>query len=323
MSYFELHARSAFSFLRGASDPEALAATAFELDLPGLALLDRDGLYGAPRLYAPARSNGLRARVGAEITMEDGTVVPLLAATRTGYQNLCQLITEAKLTERPPSGRAAALPTPPDELPNSASARQTPCRKHAPDPRDRKRPCFATWGELARFSEGLIAFTGDDEGPVRRAWRTQGAAAASVALEKLAAIFGRDSDPARARLFVELQRHRIRGEERENRFLVDLAAAQKLPLLATGGVTYACAAHRIVADVFTCLREHTTLDAAGRRLELNAQRRLKSPREMQALFADLPAAVENSARLEQRLEFTLQNLGYEFPTFPTPPGVTM
>ncbi|HVS52934.1 MAG TPA: error-prone DNA polymerase, partial [Opitutaceae bacterium] len=107
------------------------------------------------------------------------------------------------------------------------------------------------------------------------------------------------------------------------RFLVDLAAAQKLPLLATGGVTYACAAHRIVADVFTCLREHTTLDAAGRRLELNAQRRLKSPRKMQALFADLPAAVENSMRLEQRLEFTLQNLGYEFPTFPTPPGVTM
>src|SRR5882724_9578947 len=101
-SYFELHARSAFSFLHGASDPEALAETACHLGLPGLALLDRDGVYGAPRFYGSAGANGLRARVGAEITMEDGSVVPLLVVTRTGYQNLCQLVTEAKLVARSP-----------------------------------------------------------------------------------------------------------------------------------------------------------------------------------------------------------------------------
>lgn len=323
--YVELHARSAFSFLRGASSPEHLAAAAVAAELPALALLDRDGLYGAPRFYQSAQENksALRPRVGAEITMEDGSVVPLLVATRTGYQNLCQLITEAKLTERPVSCALVA--------PRSADRTSPPpVDPHTPDPRDRKRPCFATWSELARFSEGLIALTGDEDGPVRRAWRTQGPAAASAALEKLTAIFtplpstsSRPADPAQARLFVELQRHRLRGEERELTFLRDLAAAHRLPLLATGGVSYARAEHRLVADVFTCLRLHTTLDAAGRRLEINAERRLKSAHEMQALFSDLPAARENSVRLEQRLEFTLENLGYRFPEFPVPAGVTM
>jgi len=297
-AYVELHARSAFSFLRGASQPEDLAGAAARLELPALALLDRDGVYGAARLYGAAREHHFRARVGAEITMDDGSVVPLLAATRTGYQNLCQLITEAKLTPRTPG----LLP-----------------RELAPGvaPSDRKRPCFATWAELAKFSAGLMALTGDEDGPVRHAWRTTGANAAAAALRKLAAIFGPD------RLYIEVQRHRIRGEDREITFLRDLADTHHLPLLATGGVNYATSAHRATADVFTCLRLHTTLDAAGRRLEINSDRHLKSPRAMQELFRDLPEAVENTVQLEQRLEFTLENLGYQFPAFPTPKGESM
>jgi error-prone DNA polymerase len=321
MSYVELHARSAFSFLRGGSIPEDVYRAAMKAGLPAVALLDRDGVYGAPRFHNAAHENqfAVQPHVGAEITMEDATVVPLLAATRTGYQNLCQLITEAKLVERD----AGVLPTPT----HGRDARAT-SNPHAPDPRDRKRPCFATWDELARFSDGLVALTGDEEGPVRRAWRTQGSAAANAALEKLAAIFAPHAsaatcDPASARLFVEVQRHRIRGENRELNFLRDLAAAHRLPLLATGGVNYAVPEHRIVADVFTCLREHTTLDAAGRRLAINSERHVKSAAAMQALFADLPEALANTARLHERLEFTLQNLGYEFPTFPTPDGESM
>ena len=326
MSYVELHARSAFSFLRGSSLPEDLIKAALAAQLPAVALLDRDGVYGAPRLYGSAHENdfAVRPRVGAEITMEDGTVVPLLAATRTGYQNLCQLITEAKLTPR--SALHSPLSTFSSQLSDLSTLNpplSTPSASASATPTDRKRPCFATWDELARFSNGLIAFTGDEEGPIRRAWRTQGSAASATALEKLTAIFGSDSDPQRARLFVELQRHRIRGEDRENQFLVDLASAHRLPLLATGGVNYALPAHRIVSDIFTCLRLHTTLDAAGRSLEINSQRHLKSAATMQALFADLPTALENSVHLESRLEFTLQNLGYEFPTYTTPPGETM
>ena len=289
-AYVELHARSAFSFLRGASNPEDLAKTACELGLPTLALLDRDGVYGAPRLYGPARENGLRALVGAEITMEDGSVVPLLAASRAGYQNLCQLITEAKLTERP-----LLLAAPEFDA--------------ALDPTERKRPCFATWSELETYSSGLIALTGDEEGPIRRAWQTAGKEAASSALQKLTCIFGHD------RLYVELQRHRLRGEDREVKFLTDLAAVHRLPLLATGGVNYATKGGREVADVFTCLRLHTTLDGAGRSLSCNDGRHLKSASEMTELFADLPEAVENSCRLAEKLEFTLQKLGYEFPIF--------
>jgi len=307
VSYIELHARSAFSFLRGSSQPEDLVKAACALGLPAMALLDRDGVCGAPRCFGPARENGLRARVGAEITMEDGSVIPLLATSRAGYQNLCQLITEAKLTPRTASVTSSAT----DDTP------------HAPDPRDRKRPCFATWAELARYREGLIALTGDEDGPVRRAWRTAGPAAAAAALEQLTALFGGGSDPNHAGLFVEVQRHRIRGEEREVAFLRDLAAAHSLPLLATGGVNYAVPSQRLAADVFTCLRQHTTLDAAGRRLAINAERHLKSAAHMAQLFRDLPEAIDNTVALEQRLDFTLQDLGYRFPEFTSPDGLPM
>ena len=101
--YIELHARSAFSFLRGASVPEHLVAEAARLKLPGLGLLDRDGVYGAPRLYQAARDTEVRALVGAEITMEDGSVVPLLVMNPKGYRNLSRLITTAKLVPRAPA----------------------------------------------------------------------------------------------------------------------------------------------------------------------------------------------------------------------------
>src|SRR5687767_14964298 len=78
MNYVELHARSAFSFLRGASTPEQLAIKAGELEIPALALCDRDGLYGAPRLFGSAKETGIRAIVGAELTMEDQTILPVL-----------------------------------------------------------------------------------------------------------------------------------------------------------------------------------------------------------------------------------------------------
>ncbi len=105
--YVELHARSAFSFLRGASLPEAIAAQAAQLQLPAVALLDRDGLYGAPRFHFAAQKAGIRAHIGAEITCTDGTVYPLLVRNRTGYRNLCRLITRTKLRAKKNEGAAA------------------------------------------------------------------------------------------------------------------------------------------------------------------------------------------------------------------------
>ena len=226
MNYVELHARSAFSFLRGGSAPEALVTEAARLQLSQLALCDRDGVYGAVRLHMKAKDEGLHALVGCEVTLDDGAVVPLLAATQAGYRRLGALLTTANL--RAPKGEGRV-----------------------------------TWRELAESNAGLIALTGDEEGPVRRAWRERGAAAAADAGEKLKRIFGPD------RLYVELQRHLVPGEEDENEFLTAWARAMQLPLLATNGVTYATPQARNVADVFTCLREHVTLDRAGRRLGPN------------------------------------------------------
>jgi len=279
MPYAELHAGSAFSFLRGGSLPESLAAEAARLGLPALALCDRDGVYGAVRLHMAAKAAGLRALVGCELTMEDDTVVPVLVATQAGYRGLCALLTTAHL--RAPKGEGRVR-----------------------------------WAELAEAAAGLVALTGDEDGPVRRAWRAQGAAAAAAAGGRLARIFGPDT------LYVELQRHLLPGEDAENAFLVDWARANGRPLLATNGVRHATPDAAGVVDVFTCLREHTTLDAAGRRLLRNRERQLKDPAAMAALFADLPEAVANTERLAGRLAFTLADLGYRFPDYGVPAGAT-
>ena len=97
MPYVELHAASAFSFLRGASFPEQLAERAAELSLPALALLDRNGVYGAQRFSVACREHGVRPIIGASLTMEDGAILPVLVENRAGYQNLCSLLTEAHL----------------------------------------------------------------------------------------------------------------------------------------------------------------------------------------------------------------------------------
>ena len=120
-----------------------------------------------------------------------------------------------------------------------------------------------------------------------------------------------------------MQRHFVRGEEQRNRQLIDFAHTHKLPLLATNGVQYATPFGRQVLDVFTCIREHTHLDAAGTLLTRNAERHLKSTAEMKELFRDHPDAIENTVRLAERLEFSLENIGYEFPDFPVPDGHTM
>src|SRR3954463_5572164 len=108
--YIELHTASAFSFLQGASLPEALVERAAELGYPAVALLDRDGVYSAPRFHLAAKRAGLKAIIGAELTIGIGTAasvfrLPVLVESREGYRNLCRLITRMKL--RSPKGEGA------------------------------------------------------------------------------------------------------------------------------------------------------------------------------------------------------------------------
>jgi error-prone DNA polymerase len=280
MAYIELHARSAFSFLRGASLPEHLAEAAVKQGLSTMALCDRNGVYGAPRFYSTAKENGLRPIVGSELTLEDGTVLPVLVMNRVGYRNLCRMITRAQL--RAPKGESQIRYT-----------------------------------ELEEFHEGLIALTGDSEGTLYQAVYKADRQKADTALNRIVNAFGRDQ------VYVELQRHHVPGEERINEGLVELATTHGLPIVATNGVVYAEAAGRDVLDVFTCIRNHSYLDAAGLLLGTNSQSHIKTPKQMAALFADLPKALINTERIAERLEFTLNDLGYEFPHFPVPAGETM
>ena len=269
MPYIELHACSAFSFLRGASFPEQLAETAAELAMPAMALLDRNGVYGAQRFSVTAREHNVRPIIGCELSMEDGTILPVLVANRTGYKNLCQLLTQAHL-------------------------------------RSEKGKCAIQWNELPQFAEGLVALLGS-------ACATQPEDRAQFFIHTL----GREN------VFVEIQRHFLRGEKRINQQLVDLAAHYRLPILATNGVQHARPRGREVLDVFTCIREHTHLDAAGKLLTRNSERHLKGDAEMRELFRDLREAIENTSRLAERLTFSLENIGYEFPSFPVPAGHDM
>ncbi|MGC2260968.1 MAG: error-prone DNA polymerase [Candidatus Sulfotelmatobacter sp.] len=304
--YIELHARSAFSFLEGSSLPEDLAGICARLQMPAMALLDTDGVYGAPRFHMAAKKLKIKAHIGAEVTcdLNQSTIknqqstiapvqvgnrqsvignsfrLPLLVSSRTGYQNLCRLITKMKLRNKKGEG--------------------------------------AVYGkELEEHAHGLICLTGGADGPMARALQNGGIEEACKQVEQLIGLFGRGN------VYVELQRHFHREEETRNRAAVAIARSLNLPLLATNGVCHATAKDRELCDAFTAIRHHRTLSTAGRLLARNSERHLKSPQEMQQLFADLPQAIHNTVELSSRLEFTLNDLGYEFPRYPVPEGETM
>lgn len=285
--YIELHSRSAFSFLEGASLPEALIAACADRGMPAMALLDRNGVYGAARFHLAAQKCGVRAHIGAEVTVDDTLFgetgqarYPLLAESRMGYQNLCRLITRTKL-------------------------------------RAKKEESAASLEELEEHAPGLAALTGGDDGPLAEALTRGGYEEGVRAVERMARIFGPEN------VYVELQRHFDRREEARNQAAVAIARKLRLPILATNGVCYATPGERDILDVFTCIRHHRELENAGRLLSLNSERYLRAPEEMRQLFSDLPSAVANTIELSQRLSFTLEDLGYEFPRYPVPAGESM
>jgi error-prone DNA polymerase len=281
--YIELHARSAFSFLEGSSLPEELMSACARLKMPAMALLDTDGVYGAPRFHMAAKKLEIKAHIGAEVTAcspRGKFRLPLLVSSRAGYQSLCRLITKMKL--RAKKGEGAVQEE-----------------------------------ELEEHAQGLVCLTGGADGSLAAALQHGGIEEARKQVEHLAGMFGRSN------VYVELQRHFHREEETRNRAAIVIARSLNLPLLATNGVCYAAAKDRELCDAFTAIRQHRTLSTAGRLLARNSERHLKSPQEMQQLFADLSEAISNTLELSSRLEFTLNDLGYQFPRYPVPEGETM
>jgi error-prone DNA polymerase len=329
--YIELHARSAFSFLEGASLPEDLVAVCAQLNLPAMALLDVDGVYGAPRFHLAAEKAKIKAHIGAEVTCNSLHPViqcspqhPVILSGASASRS------EALAQSKDPYPRqsAAGIGIPrfarndkPFRLPLLVSTRagyQNLCRLITKMKlRAKKGEGAVSAQELEEHAKGLICLTGGVEGPLAAALQQGGIEKARIQIDRLIAIFGHKS------VYVELQRHFQREEESRNRAAIDIARSLNLPLLATNGVCYATAKARELCDTFTAIHHHRTLSTAGRLLARNAERYLKSAKEMQQLFADLPEAIANTQELSSRLEFSLNDLGYEFPRYPVPEGETM
>ena len=282
--YIELHTSSAFSFLDGASLPEKIVERAAALGYPSLALLDRDGVYGAPRFHQAARAAGIKPIIGCELTVGALTPnpqpptpgvwrLPVLVESQEGYRNLCRVLTRMKLGAAKGEG-ALALE------------------------------------DFDGYTSGLVALAG------HAAVRGGGYGVGGL-LDRLVGLFGR------SHVYVELQRHLLRDEETDNQTLITLASAFHVPIVATNGVRFAVVDDRPLYDLLTCIRHKTTVDRAGRRLERNAERYLKRPVTMTQLFHDLPEALDATRELADRLSYTMADLGYRFPDYPVPAGETM
>jgi len=335
--YIELHARSAFSFLDGASLPEELAGVCAHLGLPAMALLDTDGVYGAPRFHLAAKKAKIKAHLGAEVTCDGlhSVIATPPTVIRSGVSaSPSETLAEPKNPDPHQTLRQVRIPgfarndkendkqnDKSFRLPLLVSSRagyQNLCRMITKMKlRAKKGEGAVCENELQEHAPGLICLTGGADGPLAAALQQGGWDEARRRVDQLIGIFGRGN------VYVELQRHFQREEESRNRAAITIARSLNLPLLATNGVCYATAQGRQLCDAFTAIRHHHTLSTAGRLLSRNAERFLKSPPEMQQLFADLPEAIANTLELSSRLEFTLNDLGYEFPRYPVPPGETM
>ena len=274
--FYELHARSAFSFLSSGSIPEELAAHGAHLGLGGMGLLDRDTVAGAVRFHFQAKEKGIKPIVGSEITMDDGSLLPLVPMNLKGYQNLSKLITTVKL-------------------------------------RNKKGEHFATRKDIEDHSSGLMCFTGGADGFIHKSIKNR---QGQADLAWLNYVF-EDS------LYIELQRHHLRNEEAINQSLLGLSHKLRIPYFASNGPYYGSEHDRELFDVFTCIKNHCTIYDAGKLLSQNSERHLKPEVQMLRLFEDYPEAVEITGEIASRIDFSMDELAYNFPDYPVPPGETM
>ena len=281
-SYVELHCHSNYSFKEGASFLEELLLRARELEYPALALTDHDNLSGAMEFARIANSVGVRPITGAEVTLEGGSHLTLLAETRRGYSNLCNLLTYSRMGQ---SG---------DRL----------------DPR--LDPAL-----LAEHAEGLVLMTGCSKGRVPGLITEGRVNDAEAELRSYIDRFGPEN------VFVELQQNLVYGDTSRNKKLVSLARKLGVDVVATNNVHYHVPRRHRLQDALVAIQHNRSLEETHRERRPNSSFYLKSVDQMMALFAELPEAIHNTARIAERCAFNLEtNLGYELPGYEVPPGHT-
>jgi len=313
-AYAEIAVTTNYSFLRGASRPQEFAVAATRHGLAAIGIADRNTLAGVVRLYDGLQEvkrqteiKPPRLLVGSRLVFVDGTPDILAYPTdRAAYSRLCRLLSGGKL--RAPKGE-----------------------------------CILTLDDLLKWQEGLLLVVmpphpgriATEIGFPQKCWNDSLAREADgpgeIPRERFKSYLPASPDeilsvlkplaaiaPRRVWLGVFMP---YRGDDRRRlQKLGAVAHAAGVPLLATNDVLYHAPERRELQDVITCIREHVTLDEAGRLLEVNAERYLKSPSEMASLFRDIPEAIDETVRFANRITFSLDQLKYNYPDEPVPKG---
>ena len=283
--FAELAATTNFSFLRGASHPEEMAARAAELGLAGIGIADRNSLAGVVRAHTFARDNveamaATRVVPGARLVFIDGCPdVLVYPKDRAAYGRLCRILSEGNL--RAPKGECWLILK--DLLDRSEGLQIVAL---PPSPKGAGKNAAPSQEDKEK-----LAFKEMDEG-------------AAIAL--LRETFGKRLWIGASLIYGVNMRNELRRR-------VALARSVGAPLLATNDVLMHTPERRTLADVLTCIREKTTLEAAGRLTQANAERHLKAPREMARLFAAAPNAIAETVRFLDGLQFNLDELSHCYP----------
>jgi error-prone DNA polymerase len=303
--YAEIAVTTNFSFLRGASHPKELVQTAAALGYAAIGIADRNSLAGVVRAYDALKQLKehcdipLKLLVGARLVFIDGTPdIIAYPQDRVAYGRLCRLLSTGKA--RAPKGE-----------------------------------CFLTREDLFEWQNGLMLVVLPPERsmpaptpPGGRYWNQGGTPLENFRnnrkanSEQVQALIENLQNAAPGRIWLGASMSLLGDDARRLAKWKGVADEAGVPLIATNDVLYHTPERRELQDVVTCIREHVTLDAAGRLLEANAERYLKPPEEMAALFADAPEAIAETVRFAERIEFSLDQLKYNYPDEPVPPGKT-
>lgn len=289
-SYAELHCKSNFSFLEGASHADELAARAAELGYAALAITDRNSLAGIVRAHTAAKQVGLKLLVGAEITPEDAPAVVLLASDRAAYGRLARLITRGRR-------------------------------------RVEKGECLLRFADLAEHAEGLIAAIAGQVGNLskreqrRRPSPREGRLGSSPHVTDLSCAIGRYREVFGDRCYLLAELHRGPDDQRQLEQLRQLGARANVPLAAAGDVHYHVPQRKALHDLLVATRLGITVDEARGELFANAERHLRPREELIELFATAREALDRTVEIAQRLSFSLDELRYEYPEELAPPGL--
>jgi error-prone DNA polymerase len=330
LRYAELQVTTNFSFLRGASHGEELVAQAQALGLSALAVTDRNTLAGVVRAHIEAKQLGLKLIVGARLDLQDGPSLLCLPRDRQAYGRLSRLLSEGQ--RRAKKGACTLflddvaryaegqifIAVPPDDWDWRALSRTE--AGHAGEVKSRSADIlpFRPRGSQADFA--VVHHPLPDPPPSRGREKEESPPEMNGFEAELRRV--KEAVGGAAQLHLAAT-YTYRGDDRARiAALAVLAKRCGVALVATGDVLYHTPERRSLQDVLTCVREKTTIRDAGLKLEANAERHLKPPREMARLFRGHEDAIARTMEIAEACQFSLEELVYEYPDEPVPPGKT-